>query len=134
LLDNKPYEVFAFNSPTANNNITGKVVKKSKGHYTFLSDSYTIENLQLSDHADEALLTRWVSLLLRHGANPKFVIEQTEKSQLEINTFGKALVRVLKRYITDGEISTVSCENCGSDKVIFQEGCRTCKNCGNSKC
>jgi len=91
--------------------------------------------LQLSsEQNDERLLTRWVSTLLRHGANPKFVIEQTEKSEVQITSFAKVIARVLKKYIPDGETSTVSCDECGSTEVIFQEGCRSCKSCGHSKC
>lgn len=135
LLDGKPYEVFAFENPNNEEHLKGKIVKIKKGHYSFISPNYTIENLQLSsEHTDEKLLTRWMSTLLRHGANPKFVVEQTEKSEVTITNFVKVLVRILKKYIPEGEESTVSCDNCGSSNVIFQEGCRSCKNCGHSKC
>ena len=44
------------------------------------------------------------------------------------------LTRVLKKYIPDGSKSTVSCNDCGSTNVIFEEGCSSCKDCGSSKC
>lgn len=135
LLNGKPYEIFAFENPTLQEHAHGKIIKIKKGVYSFISPDYTIENLQLSsEQNDERLLTRWVSTLLRHGANPKFVIEQTEKSEVQITSFAKVIARVLKKYIPDGETSTVSCEECGSTEVIFQEGCRSCKSCGHSKC
>lgn len=135
LFNENPYEVFVMENPTSEENLKGKLVKIKKGHYSFISDKYTIENLQLSaEHQDERLLTRWVSLLLRHGANPKFVIEQVEKSEVAITNFVKVISRILKKYIPDGEKSTVSCKSCGSSDVIFQEGCMSCRNCGNSKC
>jgi len=135
LLDEKPYEIFAFENPIEEKHLLGKIIKVKKGVYKFTSPNYTIDNLQLSsEYSDEKLLTRFVSSLLRHGVHPKFVIEQTEKSELEITSFGKVLVRTLKRYIKDGEKSTVTCNNCGSDEVVFQEGCLTCMNCGDSKC
>lgn len=135
LLDGNPYEVFAFEDPIEEKSLKGTITKEKKGSYKFTSNSYTIENLQLSsEHTDERLLTRWMSLLLRHGANPKFVIEQTEKSEVGITNFVKVLVRILKKYIPDGEKSTVSCKECGSDNVVFEEGCMSCKSCGSSKC
>ena len=43
--------------------------------------------------------------------------------------------QALKRYIPDGtEADGQKCSNCGSDQVVYQEGCLICKNCGNSKC
>jgi len=135
LLDEKPYEVFAFEDPLNEEHLKGKIIKMKKGVYKFESVRYTIDNLQLSsEHSDEKLLTRFVSSLLRHGVHPKYVIEQTEKAELEITSFGKVLVRTLKRYIPDGEKSTVTCKNCNSDSIVYEEGCMTCKNCGDSKC
>lgn len=135
LLEDKPYEVFAFKSPLSKEHLKGTLVKNRRGHYSFISSNYTIENLELSaENADEKLLTRWASLLLRHGANPKFVVEQTEKSEIQVTSFTKVLTRILKKYIPDGEKSTVSCEECGSENVVFEEGCRSCKSCGHSKC
>jgi ribonucleoside-diphosphate reductase alpha chain len=135
LLEGKPYEVFAFEDPLEEKHIHGTIVKIKKGVYKFISDKYTIDNLQLSsEHSDEKLLTRWISLALRHGANPKYLVEQTEKSELEITAFAKVIARTLKRYIPNGEKSTMICQECGSENVIFQEGCQICQDCGSSKC
>lgn len=135
LYDGKPYEIFAFENPLVEENLKGKVIKKKKGNYQFTSPEYNIENLELSSElSEERMLTRWISLLLRHGANPKFVVEQTEKSQVSIVSFSKVLIRILKKYIPDGEKSTVSCNDCGSTNTRFEEGCSKCLDCGSSKC
>lgn len=135
LLEDKPYEVFAFENPLEKKHHKGKIIKVKQGVYKFESNTYSIDNLQLSsEHSDEKMLTRMISALLRHGVHPKYVIEQTEKSELEITSFGKVVVRTLKRYIKDGEQSTVTCNDCGSNNVVFEEGCMTCKDCGSSKC
>jgi ribonucleoside-diphosphate reductase alpha chain len=135
LFEGKPYEVFAFENPLSEENLVGKVIKEKKGSYKFVSPSYTIEHLELSsDSAEERVLTRWISLLLRHGANPKFVVEQTEKSEVPIVSFSKVLIRILKKYIPDGEVSTVACKSCGSTNTRFEEGCSKCLDCGDSKC
>ena len=28
----------------------------------------------------------------------------------------------------------MTCQDCGSDDVIFEEGCNKCRSCGSSKC
>lgn len=117
-------------------NTKGYIVKVKKGHYDFISDSITISNLQTASlHADEQVLTRLVSGLLRHGTNPYFIIDQINKTPLEIVSFGKALSRVLKNYISEDKLKgKLKCNDCGSSNVKLQEGCLTCMECGSSKC
>lgn len=135
LLNNNPYELFAFEDPVCEGNLKGKIVKVRRGVYSFQSSNYNIENLQLSsEYSDEKLLTRWVSLLLRHGANPKFIADQVEKSQVAVVSFPKAVARVLKNYVPDEQIKGELCSNCQQSTMIYQEGCKKCTNCGHSKC
>lgn len=82
----------------------------------------------------EAALTRLISTSLRHGADIKFIVEQLNKTHGDLFSFSKVIARVLKKYIPDGAKSTVKCQDCGSENVIFQEGCMTCQDCGSSKC
>lgn len=127
LYDSKPYEVFV-----AGNNLkkgTTTITKLSRGKYEV--EGNTLE-LDITD--EEAALTRMISTALRHGADIKFIVEQLNKADGTIVSFSKAIARVLKKYIPDGEKSTVSCNDCGSDNVIFEEGCNKCLDCGSSKC
>lgn len=136
LLNDNPYEVFAFPATEETKSVKGNIVKIKKGHYDFVSDTLTIPNLHTASlHADEQVLTRLVSGLLRHGTNPYFIIEQINKAPLEIVSFGKALGRVLKTYIKEEELKgKLKCSDCGSENVRLQEGCLTCNDCGSSKC
>jgi len=132
LFDNKPYEIFIDESE---NKISGKgiILKKARGNYFFKKNDITTDiTSNMSD--EEAAITRLVSTSLRHGANIKFIVEQLLKCEGDLFSFTKSLARVLKKYIPDGEKSTVTCYDCGSENVIFQEGCQTCQNCGSSKC
>ena len=132
LFDNKPYEIFIDKSE---NKISGKgiILKKARGNYFFKKNDITTDiTSNMSD--EEAAITRLVSTSLRHGANIKFIVEQLLKCEGDLFSFTKSLARVLKKYIPDGEKSTVTCYDCGSENVIFQEGCQTCQNCGSSKC
>ena len=51
-----------------------------------------------------------------------------------INTWKAGVARALKRYVPDGTESDQKCLSCGSNNVVYQEGCLTCTSCGSSKC
>jgi ribonucleoside-diphosphate reductase alpha chain len=140
-LNGKPYETFAFdNIPyDAVKAGRGKIIKHKKGVYNFEPDDKeysTLSNIQeASEHADEQMLTRLVSGMMRHGINPKFIVEQINKCPLEIVSFGKAISRVIKKYIPEKElIEDKKCNECGSTNIRLAEGCVTCNDCGGSKC
>jgi len=133
-LDNKPYEVFGFDyTPEDGKSRKGILSKKTKNPYHFISgEERFIINAEMSD--EQAAITRLTSTSLRHGADIKFIVEQLNKCDGDLFSFTKALSRVLKKYIPEGAKSTVHCQDCGSENVIFQEGCSSCQECGSSKC
>ena len=133
LLNNKPYEVFVTEYFTHEQELILK--KVNKGRYDLIKDGETYSESITSEMTDEqAAITRLVSVSLRHGADIKFIVEQINKCDGDLFSFTKGLVRVLKKYIPDGAKSTVKCHDCGSENVIFEEGCNKCLDCGSSKC
>ena len=131
LLNDKPYEIFIENRQIPQGK--GKMVKQSRGNYKFIQNGY--EQVITAEMTDEqAAITRLASTSLRHGADIKFLVEQLNKTPGDLFSFTKGLARVLKKYIPDGAKSTIKCNDCGSEQVIFQEGCQTCQSCGSSKC
>lgn len=143
MYDNKPYEVFAFDLPkdkdgeyVITKECTGKVVKVKRGHYNFECQNVTLRHIDdAALYTDEKAVTRLVSGMLRHGAKPQFAMEQIEKCDFVVGTFGKALQRVLKKYVSEEElVKRNTCKECGSTNLKLQEGCLTCLDCGSSKC
>ena len=138
LLHNKPYEVFAIPFEVAKGYKNGFLSKTKSGVYNLiasLDEKSTIHTDVTGNMSDtEAALTRLISTSLRHGADIKFIVEQLNKTHGDLFSFSKVIARVLKKYIPDGAKSTVKCQDCGSENVIFQEGCMTCQDCGSSKC
>jgi len=138
LLDSKPYEVFAIPYEVAKGYKNGFLSKTKSGVYNLiasLDEKSTIHTDLTGDMSDtEAALTRLISTSLRHGAEIKFIVEQLNKTHGDLFSFSKIIARVLKKYIPEGAKSTVKCQDCGSENVIFQEGCQTCQSCGSSKC
>lgn len=134
LMDGKPYEIFVTNYFTKEDDLIIKKIKK--GRYDLIKNGETYSEDITTEMSDEQeAVTRLVSTSLRHGADIKFIVEQLNKTS-EGNMFGftRGLARVLKKYIPDGAKSTVSCNDCGSSNVIFEEGCNKCLDCGSSKC
>lgn len=136
MLNDNPYEVFAFPANEDLKSVKGSIFKVKKGQYDFISEDGELNNLQSAAlHAEEQVLTRLVSGMLRHGMNPYFIIDQINKTPLEIVSFGKALTRVLKSYIKEDTLQgKMKCNDCGSTNIRLQEGCQTCNDCGSSKC
>jgi ribonucleoside-diphosphate reductase alpha chain len=130
---NKPYELFAFENPEHKKNTSGKLIKVRKGQYKFVNDHFEIENVELAtDNIEARGLTLMVSMLLRHGAPIRHINNVIRKIDENIVSFSSVIRRTLSRYDKpdeDGE----KCPECGG-KIIMQDGCKKCGNCGWSKC
>lgn len=132
LMNDKPYEVFIETEDVIPQG-KGKLTKLGRGRYKFTQNGYErIITASMSD--EQAAITRLTSTSLRHGTDIKFLVEQLNKCDGDLFSFTKGLARTLKKYIPDGVKSTVTCQDCGSDDVIFEEGCNKCRSCGSSKC
>lgn len=135
LLNDKPYEVFAF-QPNVKLGVTshrGVITKKAKMHYCFISDQIEINELQLSnENVEEKAATLYASMLLRHGVEIKYIIKTAKKVNDNITSFSSALCRILNKYIPS-EVTGEKCPECGGD-LINEGGCKHCNSCGYSKC
>lgn len=139
LLNNDPYEIFAFKKKSINLSDkikNGKLTKIKRGRYDLELDGFTLENIKEHfESSEQEALTRMISLSLRHGSDINFIYEQLMKSEGTIISFSKAVARTLKKYLKDEAFEELNCPDCKSEKtLVMQEGCYVCKNCGYSKC
>jgi len=137
-----PYEVFL----TANSDNLidverakhGEIRKTSKGAYNLSikgkRSTFVLENITALFDDDFAIMCRLVSLSMRHHIPLQFIIDQLNKTS-RFGNFSKIMARVLKKYIKDGErvIAKEVCPDCKGE-LRFVEGCKSCQNCGWSKC
>jgi len=89
------------------------------------------------NNPNNSAFTRMLSLSLRHGAKPAFLVEQLQKDkESDYFSFSKCIARVLKIYIQNGEkvCSEKVCQECNQEGLIYQDGCALCPSCGHSKC
>ena len=117
---------------------TGIIKRVGKGEYNLLtSDGKEILVAGLSKNftGTWGILTRLISLHLRRGTDLNEVMQQLQRSK-EFLGFEKAVSRVLKHYIKEGEnyeLPDEKCPQCGG-KLVVVSGCPTCRDCGYGKC
>ena len=153
LKDERPYEIFTGLAdeevlPIPKSVTKGRIIKvkneSGKSRYDFqYTDKFGYENtLGGISHMFNKEFWNYAKLIsgvLRHGMPLPDVVNLVSSLSLNtetINTWKKGVERALKRYIPDGTKARkgTKCENCGSENLIYQEGCLSCQNCGFSKC
>lgn len=140
MLDERPYEIFVCDPVEGFKDTSGGIVKQKKGHYKLLNNGgeVVIEDLGNGAEKEYGIATRLLSLSLRHqdSSTPlQFTVDALLKDK-DFTSFSRGVGRVLKKYIKEGEknLKSKKCLECGSDNLIFVEGCETCADCGASKC
>ena len=153
LIDDKPYEIFTGLSDDEDGILLPRSVTKGYIIKSWLDDEIsrydfqyingrgyktTIEGLSHKFNPVYWNYAKLISGTLRHGMPIHKVVELITSLQLDnetINSWKSGVARALKKYIPDGTIAEdARCGECGSDEVIYQEGCLTCISCGSSKC
>jgi len=82
---------------------------------------------------DNVVNTLKISLMLRCGIQIKEITETLDKDEGTFHSFDRSIMRILKKYIKDGAVSTDACSQCGGE-LRYQSGCPVCSECGHSKC
>lgn len=137
-----PYEIFCGEAEDLYlpKSCTEGVVKKAKKgtynlHVKIRNNEVVYKELaKVLMNAEQRLITRLLSLNLRHGIPHEFVTKQTSKSSGDITDFAASITRVLRKYIKEYKYESEKCPDCGSD-AVRTEGCTKCSvDCGWSKC
>lgn len=144
LMHGRPYETFCFPEdrivlPTTKSE--GYLIRNGGGGKYTLELPYGEDKLVIKDVAsflltdEHRMITRLLSTSLRHGAPLSALADQLSKCDGEVTAFSKAIMRVLRKYISDAEyLATAACQDCGSRNLIMQDGCLKCADCGFSGC
>lgn len=94
----------------------------------------TLRKIQVDNNVSK--ICRAISLLLRHGVLIKNVVNEIDKiDNVFVGSFLFQIKKYLSSYIRNGEKVDEECNNCGSkNSMVYQDGCKTCSQCGNAKC
>jgi ribonucleoside-diphosphate reductase alpha chain len=149
MYEHRPYEIF---TGRAENFVLPKWVEKGwvirvkeKGDeharydFQFLDqDGYhvTMEGLSRMFKKEYWNYAKLISGILRHGMPIPNVVDLIGKLNFDVDsitTWSNGVARALKRYIKDGTETGETCPDCGA-KIIYTGGCKSCPNCGWSKC
>lgn len=96
-----------------------------------------IEAVTKKIHRDDnaTKICRMISLNLRHGVLIKNIVATLDKVDCFAGSFVFHIRKYLASFIKDGEkVEHEKCMECGSDQIVYQEGCKICRSCGSSKC
>lgn len=93
-------------------------------------------NQKIKRDSNHAKMARIISLLLRHGVFIREIVRVLDTVEnVFVGSFLFQIKKFLSTFIKDGEKAVgEKCLECGSDNIVFSEGCRRCQNCGSSKC
>ena len=137
LYHDKPYEIFVYkvndDEKTSYSQHRGEITKIRKGVYRFTSEYLTIDNISSRLNTEELATALYSSMLLRTGANLKYIIKTAQKVDDNIASFTAAMTRILKKYLKDDILEGEICPECGG-RLVRENGCIKCIDCGYSKC
>lgn len=150
LYDNRPYEIYTGLQEKVNipNYVENGVIRKIKtkgeeSRYDFIytdKDGYQQEfrGLNRAFNREYWNVARMLSAILRHGMpllNVMGLIDKLDFGESDITSWKNGIKRMIKKYVKDGtKVKGEECPNCGSHKIIYKEGCKTCLDCNWSKC
>lgn len=153
IIDNMPYEIFTGLSDDEDGILLPRSVTKgyiiknwedeenSRYDFQYINKrgyKTTIEGLSYKFNPVFWNYAKLISGVLRYGMPIHKVVDLVTSLQLDnetINSWKAGVARALKKYIPNGTIAEdAHCGECGSNEVVYQEGCLTCVSCGSSKC
>ena len=126
--------------------LKGKIIKikdeDGKTRYDFqYTDKYgykkNIEGLSHMFKPEFWNYAKLISGVLRHEMPIQDVVNLVTSLKLDsesINNWKNGVERALKKYIPNGTKAKGKCGECGSENLVYEEGCLICKDCGSSKC
>lgn len=153
LIDGRPYEIFTGLADDEDGILlprsvtSGWIIKNrdengiSRYDFQYCNNrgyKTTIEGLSFKFNPIFWNYAKLISSVLRHSMPIQKIVELITSLQFDvesINTWKNGVARALKKFIPNGTTAEdAKCEGCGSDNVVYQEGCLICKDCGSSKC
>ena len=153
ILDGRPYEIFTGLQDDEEGIVLPKTVdhgwiiknidEEGRKRYDFQFTNkrgykVTIEGLSEKFDKEYWNYAKLISGVLRYQMPIDLcmkLIGSLDLGSENINNWKNGVERALKKYVQDGTaVKGEKCSVCGSESLVYQEGCLICKNCGSSRC
>ena len=153
LLDGRPYEIFTGLQDDDEGIVLPKTVEKGwiikniddegnkRYDFQFVNKrgyKVTIEGLSEKFDKEYWNYAKLISGVLRYQMPIDLcmkLIGSLDLGSENINNWKNGVERALKKYVLDGTaVKGEKCSVCGSESLVYQEGCLICQNCGSSRC
>jgi ribonucleoside-diphosphate reductase alpha chain len=135
LNNDKPYEIFIkTNSRDSSANIADAIDKlDSLGELFGIEDIFiTEQHLKSKNEPNTGKFSRAVSLLLRHEVPVDRIVDVLNALDHNVTNITYHVAKRLALYIKNKKIE--KCPSCNEMSLVYEAGCKSCVNCGWSKC
>lgn len=134
----RPFAIFVNTNSKEGYEVTGKTITElmTLAQAAGIKQDLVDDQIKKMDHQTNVIkIARALGFLLRHNVPLIDVVDVLDKGNYPLSSFTFHIKRLLKQFIPDGvEVQGKKCSSCGSEKVVMQEGCFVCMDCGSSKC
>jgi ribonucleoside-diphosphate reductase alpha chain len=91
---------------------------------------------KISDDHHHVRLGKMISMALRHNIGLPNIVSSIEEIEGDyVASTLTAVRKFLKERIEDGtQVRGATCNECGSENIVFESGCDKCLDCGSSSC
>lgn len=134
----KPFAIFIRTNNRQSNQVTDIVIHSIQQllmSYGIRSELIQAQRQKYIGQSNVDKIGRAIGMALRHNIPITKIVETLDKHNDGLSTLLFHIRKILSEYIPDGtQINDKLCQDCGLDTLVYQSGCVSCTNCGNSKC
>ncbi len=134
----RPYAVFVNTNNIESTEVTEELIKSME---KLLIEKGLPKNLieaqieKYDNQKNTTRIARIIGMALRHNLKMQDIVEILNQYPHELSSFVFHMKKLLSKYIQDGtRVKKEKCESCKNTSIIYQDGCKTCSDCGWSKC
>lgn len=134
----RPYAIFVSTNNLESSEVTEELVKSMEKLLIEKGLPKTLVEDQITKYEHQKNTTRIariIGMALRHNLKIEDIVEVLEQYPHELSSFVFHLKKLISRYIQDGtKVKKEKCVSCKHSTIVYIDGCKTCTNCGWSKC
>lgn len=133
-----PFALFIRTNNRQSTQVTDSLIKSMQNLLLSAGIKQQLIEVQRQKYAGQTnvdKIGRAIGMALRHNVPLVDIVDTLQTQADGLSTLLYHIKRILSQYIKDGtKVQDKTCQQCGMDTLVYQGGCQTCSNCGNSRC